>query len=206
MFLLQNQYVGMGPLTKESIYELVLWYELFERTCSRVLNRTSHHFCVNTPLNAIKRTLSLVLNNVGNQKLFSKSLFISAWTEGHDQINFFNHSLSIYICLYSQLLKKIMERFIGFFSWFSLHEGKFYTGAVHCIFINIYNYHNVETTRLFLCKIKQCKATVSYIQPHDMRCTRETSYKRVEINDHEAIINRIRKYSHFSSWQNIEAL
>lgn len=42
-----------------------------------------------------------------------------------------------------------MERFIDFFSCFSPHEGEFYTGAVHCIFINIYNYHNVETTRLF---------------------------------------------------------
>jgi len=84
-----------------------------------------------------------------------------------------------------------MERFIDFFPLFSPHEGEFYTGAVHCIFINIYNYHNVETTSLFLSKVNQCKATVSYIQPHDMRCTRETSYKRVEINDQEAIINHI---------------
>lgn len=92
-----------------------------------------------------------------------------------------------------------MERFIDFFSCFSPQEGEFYTGAVHCIFYKHLQLPQCRDHKAFLCKVKQCKATVSYIQPHDMRCTRETSYKRVEINDQEAIINRIRKYSHFSS-------
>lgn len=40
-------------------------------------------------------------------------------------------------------------------------KANIYTGAVQ--FINIYNYHDVQTKILFIYVLEQCKATVSYM-------------------------------------------
>lgn len=86
--------------------------------------------------------------NIPQSCLFSKPLFISAWTECHDHIISCFFSPILYHFL-STSLKKIMKRFTLDCCFFlSAWRQIFYTGAVQ--FINIYIYHDVKTKRLFL--------------------------------------------------------
>lgn len=87
-----------------------------------------------------------------------------------------------------------MERFIDFFLFlvfFPLTKANFIQVLYIVFFYKHLQLPQCRDHKAFLCKIKQCKATVSYIQPHGVRCARETSYKRVENNDRGAIINPI---------------